>query len=47
MLGISTLIAIVTSLTVSSVALVSEMKTAHFVNDLNKNVSLTLVRSYT
>lgn len=44
MLGISALIAIVTSLTVSSVALVSEIKTAHFVNDLNKNVSLALER---
>ena len=44
MLGISALIAIVTSLTVSSVARVSEIKTSHFVNDLNKNVSLTLER---
>jgi hypothetical protein len=43
-LGISALIAILTSLKVSTVALVSEMKAAYFVNDLNKNVSLTLAR---
>lgn len=43
-LGISALIAIVTSLIASSVTLVSKMKTAHFINDLNKNVSLTLVK---
>ena len=43
-LGVNALIAILTSLTVSTVALVSDMKTAHFINDLNKNVSLILAR---
>lgn len=43
-LGISAVIAIMTSLTLSSVTLGSEMKTAHFVNDLNKNVSLVFAR---
>lgn len=43
-LGISILIAILTSLTVSTVTLASDMKTTHFVDDLNKNVSLTLAR---
>ena len=43
-LGIGDLIATLTSLTVSTVALVSDMKMAHFVDDLNKNVSLTLAR---
>ncbi|XP_054547642.1 endogenous retrovirus group K member 13-1 Env polyprotein-like [Talpa occidentalis] len=41
-LGILALIAIVTSLTVSSVALVQEVHTAHHVNDLTRNVSLAL-----
>lgn len=39
-----TLVAILTPLTVSTVTLVSDTKTAHFVDDLNKNVSLTLAR---
>lgn len=43
-LGINALIAIITSLTVSSTTLVSEIKAKHFLNDLNKNISLTLVR---
>jgi hypothetical protein len=43
-LGIGDLIATLTSLTVSTVALVSDMKMAHFVDDLTKNVSLTLAR---
>lgn len=43
-LGISALIAILTSLSVSTVTLVSDMKSAQFVNDVNKNVSLTLAR---
>ena len=45
-LGIGNLIATLTSLTVSTVALVSDMKTAHFVDDLTKNVSLTLARQW-
>lgn len=40
-LGISAFLAILTSLTASTVARVSEMKTAHFINDVNKNVSST------
>lgn len=43
-LGISVLIAIMTLVIVSSATLVSEMKTAHVVNDLNKNVSLVFAR---
>ena len=43
-LGSSALIAILTSLTDSTVTLVSDMKSAQFVNDVNKNVSLTLAR---
>ena len=39
-----TLVAILTPLTVSTVTLVSDTKTAHFVDDLNKNVCLTLAR---
>ena len=45
-LGISALIAILTSLTDSTVTLVSDMKSAQFVNDVNKNVSLTLARQW-
>lgn len=44
-LGLSALIAILASLAVSTVALVSEMKSAYFVNDLNK-VSLILARQH-
>jgi hypothetical protein len=43
-LGSSALIAILTSLTDSTDSLVSDMKSAQFVNDVNKNVSLTLAR---
>ena len=39
-LGISALIAILTSLKVSTVALVSEMKAAYFVNDLKDRKSV-------
>lgn len=41
-LGITALIAIVTSFAVSTTALVKEMQIATFVNDLHKNVTLTL-----
>lgn len=41
-LGITALIAIVTSFAVSTTALVKEMQTATFVNDLHKNVTLAL-----
>ena len=45
-LSISALIVILTSLTDSTVTLVSDMKSAQFVNDVNKNVSLTLARQW-
>ncbi|XP_054549934.1 endogenous retrovirus group K member 7 Env polyprotein-like [Talpa occidentalis] len=41
-LGIAALISLVTSLAASSVALIQEAKTASFVNDLTKNVSMAL-----
>lgn len=41
-LGITALIAIVTSFAVSTTALVKKMQTATFVNDLHRNVTLTL-----
>lgn len=41
-LGITALIAIVTSFAVSTTALVKEIQTATFVNDLHKNVTLAL-----
>ncbi|XP_042521557.1 endogenous retrovirus group K member 19 Env polyprotein-like [Dipodomys spectabilis] len=40
--GIASLIALVTSLAVSTTALVQQVHSAHFVNELNKNVSLAL-----
>lgn len=40
--GINVLIGILTSLAVSTTALVSKVKTANFVNDLSKNVSFAL-----
>ena len=43
-LDISVLIAILTSFTLSAVATVLGINTAHFVDDLNENVSLILVR---
>ncbi|XP_052016061.1 endogenous retrovirus group K member 7 Env polyprotein-like [Apodemus sylvaticus] len=42
-LGITALIAILTTFAVATIALVEEINTAHFVNDLNKNVSLALL----
>lgn len=44
MLGINILIGILTSLAVSTTALVSKVKAANFVNDLRKNVSLALTK---
>lgn len=41
-LGISALIAIITTFAVATTALVQEIHTAHFVNELNKNVTLAL-----
>ncbi|XP_054554375.1 endogenous retrovirus group K member 19 Env polyprotein-like [Talpa occidentalis] len=41
-LGIAALISLVTSLATSSVALIQETKTASFVNDLTKNVTMAL-----
>ncbi|XP_054553976.1 endogenous retrovirus group K member 7 Env polyprotein-like isoform X2 [Talpa occidentalis] len=41
-LGIAALISLVTSLAASSVALIQESKTASFVNDLTRNVSMAL-----
>ena len=41
-LGISALIVILTSFTLSTVVIVLGINTAHFVDDLNKNVSLVL-----
>ena len=41
-LGISALIAILTTFAISIAALVQEMHTAQFVNDMNKNISLAL-----
>ena len=41
-LGITALIAIMTSFAVSTTALVKEMHTAHFVNDMNRNISVAL-----
>ena len=43
-LSISALITIITSFKALSVILVSEMKPAHLVNDLNKNISLMLLK---
>ncbi|XP_042555352.1 endogenous retrovirus group K member 25 Env polyprotein-like, partial [Dipodomys spectabilis] len=40
--GIASLIALVTSLAVSTTALIQQVHTVHFVNELNKNVSLAL-----
>lgn len=41
-LGISALIAIITSFALSTAALVKEMQTASFVNDLHRNITLAL-----
>ena len=43
-LGISALIVILTSFTLSTVVIVLGINTAHFVDDLNKNGSLILAR---
>lgn len=42
-LGITALIAILTTFAVATTALVEEIHTAHFVNSLNKNISLALM----
>jgi hypothetical protein len=41
-LGITALIAILTSFTLSTTALVQPLHTAHFVNDMHKNISVAL-----
>ena len=41
-MGITALIAIIASLTVSAVALSKEVHTASFVNQLSKNISIAL-----
>ena len=43
-LGITALIAILTSFALSTTALVKEMHTAHFVNKMNKNISVALTK---
>lgn len=42
-LGITTLIAIVNSVTVSAIALSKEVHTAQFTNELSKNVTMVLI----
>ena len=41
-LGITALIAILASFTLSTTALVQQQHTAHFVNDMHKNISVAL-----
>jgi hypothetical protein len=41
-LGITALIAILTSFAVSTTALVQQLHTAHFVNDMHRNISVAL-----
>ena len=45
-LGITALIAILTTLTISTTALVQQLHTAHFVNDMHKNISVALSELY-
>ena len=45
-LGITALIAILTSFTLSTTALVQQQHTAHFVNDMHKNISVALSELY-
>lgn len=45
-LGISALIAILTSFAVSTTALVKNIQTAHFVNDMHRNISLILAEQH-
>ena len=45
-LGITALIAILTSFTLSTTALVQQLHTAHFVNDMHKNISVALSELY-
>ena len=45
-LEITALIAILTSFTISTTALVQQQHTAHFVNDMHKNISVALSELY-
>ena len=45
-LGITALIAILASFTLSTTALVQQQHTAHFVNDMHKNISVALSELY-
>lgn len=46
-LGIATLISILTTFAIATTALIQEIHTTHYINTLNKNITSTLLRQTT